>query len=574
MALNFHKKNHGDGESFWTSYSDLFLGLSSIFLMLYVVASLRSGTDGLKQAVENKKLKVEVQDLQNQLKTYESIKENYMKTQASNSEVDEYTELMDKLSLLQDEANSEKLKLRQAAKENEQKEKALNKYQQMVRNVINKSTLDKVKINNRNDIITERDVTIDDQSQEITTLNQNVNTMNNQIRTKDRQIAAAQNELSEKEANLKKMLKKQKLTQKAYLARLKKLQADAGAEIQALQNQKAQTQNHLAQTKAQLNSAQAALSQTQADLSNTQGQLAAKGAEVGRLNEQIGQLNAEGQAKIAGLQRGFAEQQKRDREAFEGALHAQKNLGAAEIAKKEAEFKAASDAKERKLAGEISGLVGQLKNAEGQLRNTAGQLKDTQGQLAAANAELEARKKIASEISKGFKQAGIKADIDMGTGDVVLDFGQAYFDSGSSNLKNEMKGVLQKAMPVYAKSLFGNAKIASEISAVEIIGFASPTYKGKVVDPYSSAPEDREALKYNMDLSYLRAKSIFNYILDEKNMQFSYRDTMVPNLKVSGRSFLDLMKMDRSIASAQDYCQKYDCKKSQRVIIKFNMNKK
>ena len=286
MALNFHKKNHGDGESFWTSYSDLFLGLSSIFLMLYVVASLRSGTDGLKQAVENKKLKVEVQDLQNQLKTYESIKENYMKTQASNSEVDEYTELMDKLSLLQDEANSEKLKLRQAAKENEQKEKALNKYQQMVRNVINKSTLDKVKINNRNDIITERDVTIDDQSQEITTLNQNVNTMNNQIRTKDRQIAAAQNELSEKEANLKKMLKKQKLTQKAYLARLKKLQADAGAEIQALQNQKAQTQNHLAQTKAQLNSAQAALSQTQADLSNTQGQLAAKGAEVGRLNEQ------------------------------------------------------------------------------------------------------------------------------------------------------------------------------------------------------------------------------------------------------------------------------------------------
>lgn len=574
MALNFHKKNHGDNESFWTSYSDLFLGLSSIFLMLYVVASLRSGTDGLKQAVENKKLKVEVQDLQNQLKTYESIKENYMKTQASNNEVDEYTELMDKLSLLQDEASSEKMKLRQAAKENEQKEKALNKYQQMVRNVINTSTLAKVKINNRNDIITERDVTIDDQGQEITTLNQNVNTMTNQIRTKDRQIASAKNELSEKEENLKKMLKKQKLSQKAYQARLKKLQADAGAEIQALQNQKAQTQNNLAQTKAQLNSAQAALNQTQADLSNTQGQLAAKGAEVGRLNEQIGQLNAEGQAKIAGLQKGFADQQKRDREAFEGALRNQKNLGAAEIARKEAEFQAASDAKERKLAGEISGLVGQLKSAEGQLRNTAGQLKDTQGQLAAANAELEARKKIANEISKGFKQAGIKADIDMGTGDVVLDFGQAYFDSGSSNLKNEMKGVLQKAMPVYAKSLFGNAKVASEISAVEIIGFASPTYKGKVVDPYSTSPEDREALKYNMDLSYQRAKSIFNYILDEKNMQFSHRDTMVPNLKVSGRSFLDLMKTDRSIASAQDYCQKYDCKKSQRVIIKFNMNKK
>ena len=77
-----------------------------------------------------------------------------------------------------------------------------------------------------------------------------------------------------------------------------------------------------------------------------------------------------------------------------------------------------------------------------------------------------------------------------------------------------------------------------------------------------------------MDLSYKRAKSIFNYILDEKEMNFSHRNSLVPALKVSGRSFLDLMKIDRNIASVQQYCEKYDCKKSQRVIIKFNMNKK
>ena len=48
MGLDYKKKHShggGDSESFWTSYSDLFLGLSSIFLMLYVVASLRTGTD-------------------------------------------------------------------------------------------------------------------------------------------------------------------------------------------------------------------------------------------------------------------------------------------------------------------------------------------------------------------------------------------------------------------------------------------------------------------------------------------------------------------------------------------------
>lgn len=560
MALNFHNKKHTDNESFWTSYSDLFLGLSSIFLMLYVVSSLRSGTDGIKNAVENKKLKVEVQDLKNQLNTYESLKDNYMKTQANNSEVDEYTELMDKLSLLQDEAKNEKNKLREQAKENELKEKALNKYQQMVRNVINKSTLDKVKISNRNEIITERDTTIDTQTHEISSLNKNIDTMNYQIKSKDNQITQAKAELNQRAADLKNMLKKHKLSQKAYNQKLKKLQATAQSEIASLQSERQAAQANLNQTQRQLASVQSTLSQTQSDLGKTQGELAMKGAEVGKLNQQIGQLSIENQTKIAGLQKGFADQQARDRAAFDAELGRQKNLGAAEIARREAKFKADGEAKERKLAGEISGLMGQLK--------------DTEGKLATANAELAARRQIANEISQGFKKAGIKADIDMATGDVVLDFGQAHFDSDSANLKNEMKGVLQKAMPIYAQSLFGNVKVAKEISAVEIVGFASPTYKGKVVDPYSTAPSDREALKYNMDLSYKRAKSIFNYILDEKNMQFSYRDTMVPNLKVSGRSFLDLMKMDRNVASVQDYCQKYDCKKSQKVIIKFNMNKK
>ncbi len=117
-----------------------------------------------------------------------------------------------------------------------------------------------------------------------------------------------------------------------------------------------------------------------------------------------------------------------------------------------------------------------------------------------------------------------------------------------------MRNVLKKAMPVYSKSLFGNPTVSNQISAVEVIGFASPTYKGKFVDPNSTKPADREALKYNMDLSYKRAKSIFNYILDEKEMNFEHRQTLVPNLKVSGRSFLDLMKMDRNVASAQEYC--------------------
>ena len=59
MSFDYNRhKNHGSNESFWTSNSDLFLGLSSIFLILYVVARLRSGTEGMNSATENKKLKV------------------------------------------------------------------------------------------------------------------------------------------------------------------------------------------------------------------------------------------------------------------------------------------------------------------------------------------------------------------------------------------------------------------------------------------------------------------------------------------------------------------------------------
>src|SRR5580658_2394248 len=98
MAFDYDKhKNHGGNESFWTSYSDLFLGLSSIFLLLYVTASLRTSTDAIKSELENKQLTMKVQDLQNQLKMYDSIRKDYVQNTAKPDEAAQYRELMDKL---------------------------------------------------------------------------------------------------------------------------------------------------------------------------------------------------------------------------------------------------------------------------------------------------------------------------------------------------------------------------------------------------------------------------------------------------------------------------------------------
>lgn len=568
--MSFQYKKSGDassGESFWTSNSDLFLGLSSIFLLLYVVASLRSGADGVNNANENKKLKVQIQDLQNQLATYESVKEQYLQNQASKSETAEYDELMDKLTLLQQEAKTEKDTLRKQASENEQKEQALNKYQKLVRNIINANSFAKTKITNRNEVIVEKDQVIDEKNETITVqttkignLNSDIQQKESLIQNKDQQIGQINKTLAARMNDLKATYKKAKLSQAAYQQKMRQLQIEAEGKVAAIENQKRQTQAELQNARSVLNATNAQLSQTKNQLDATTGQLDETKGQLSSAKGQLSAAAAEAQAKIAGLKSQFDAERGNDRASFEAALRNQKNLSQAEIGRREQAFKAAGDAKERKLAGQIAGLSNQLKSTEGQLNEV--------------KAELAARKGIAGEIKRGFDKLGIKADINLETGDVLLDFGQAYFENDSSTLKDDMRNVLRKAMPVYSKSLFGNPTVSNQISSVEVIGFASPTYRGKLVNPNSTKAEDREALKYNMDLSYKRAKSIFNYILDEKEMNFQHRETLVPNLKVSGRSFLDLMKMDRNVASVDEYCKKNDCKKSQRVIIRFSMDRK
>lgn len=563
MSFNYNKhKDHGGNESFWTSYSDLFLGLSTIFLLLYVVSSLRTSTDGIKSQIENQKLSMQVNDLKSQLKMYESLKADYLKNQAPKDEVQEYKDLMDKLSLLKEEAKDEKERLKNLALQNESKEEALNKYQQMIRNVINANKVAKTKITQRNDIIKDQDTEIEEQDQQISELEQIAEQKEKLIQEGEQKIAEAKKNLEKRMADLKRAYKQNKMTAKAYENKLSQLKEDNENKIDALRDANEQYQAQLNNTKNQINS-------LSGQLSETQSALAAKESEAAGLQEKIGKLKGD-----------FAAQAAKERAAFEAQLNKER-LGSAERAKREAAFRSQAAAKERELADKVAGLTGQVGDLSGKVGDLSGkvaglsgQLKDTEGQLAKARAEMDARKEVAREIKKGFDAAGVKADIDMQTGEVLIDFGQAYFDNDSSTLKEKMKEVLEKAVPAYSKSLFGNPKVAKKISSVEVVGFASPTYKGRFIDPKSTKAEDKEAIKYNMDLSYRRAKSIFNHILDEQQMSFEHQKDLVPMMKVSGRSFLEAFKNARGVASSADFCKVNDCKKSQRVIIRFSMDGK
>lgn len=539
MSFQYNKNKEHSGDSFWTSYSDLFLGLSTIFLLLYVTSSLRTGTEGIRNQIENERLSMKVDELQQQLSMYENVKDEYLNQKAEKSEVQEYQELMDKLTLLQEDAKTEKDKLLQQARENSDKVQALNKYQQMVRNVLNANKMAKAKIDNRNDLIKEQDVEIDQKRQEITGLQSDIQSKKVLIQQGQQQIQNAQRELAQQSQNLQKAFKANKLTRKKYEAQMARLQQVSDLKISQLNNTNSMYQNQIAQANQQIN-------QVQGELSKTQGLLASKQAEATHLAGALSKTKAEAAEQIAGLEAG---------------LENERQVGAQKIANLQSGYAAEKNQLNQAHAAEKSALKGALS--------------ETQGALAKAQAEIEARKSVAKEIQRGFAKAGVKADIDLETGDVVLDFGQTYFDSNSDKLKTQMKQVLEKAMPVYSKSLFGNPQVAPKVSAVEIIGFASPTYQGRYIDPYSTKAEDKAAIKYNMDLSYRRANSIFSYILDDGNLKFNHQKDLIGKIKVSGRSFLEVMDVKkRNVSSAAEFCKQNDCKKTQRVIIRFNMDQK
>lgn len=585
MSLNYHKSDgQHSGDSFWTSYSDLFLGLSCIFLLLYVVSSMRQGADVIKQQVQNEQLAIEVNDLKNQLKAYEDIKNQYMKDQASQSEKNEYNELVDKLSLLKEETQSENDRLKKALLANESKENSLNKYQQMVRNMLNANKLAKVKINTRENVIEEKSQVITQKEEQVNQLESEVQKNKTLIAEGENQILEAKAQLSKRLAQLKNSFKAQKITRAILEKRIAQANLENQTKVKSLLQEKQQYQQELAGVSSKLQAVASSLDETKNTLEQKSDELAAtkgildkktgelvatrgildkksgelnetkqllnqKSGEAESLQNKLAQTAAETESKIAGLKSAFGEQQGRERAAFLGELNKLK-LGAAEKGRREAAFRAEALQKEKDLNQQMTGL---------------------QGQLEKAKAEIEARQAVAKEIKKQFANSGIKAEVNGETGEVLIDFGQSYFDSGSSQLKEEMKSVIEKAIPVYAKSLLGNAKIADKVSAVEIIGFASPTYKGKFVDPKSSKKEDQEALKYNMDLSYSRAKSIFNYIVDNQKGHSADQKELMALMKVSGRSFLEAAKVNRNVAP-DEFCKVNDCKKAQRVVIRFNMD--
>ena len=570
MSFDYDRiKEKQEENSHWATYSDLFMVFSLIFLLLYVLASLRTGTSNLQNESKYQEIKRERDDLRQQIKVYSTLRDNYLQTGATEGERKLYEELMNQLVLLKDKAKQEKEELRQAALENEKKEMALNKYQQIIRNIINTNIVSSVRIKRR-------DQTIEESSQQIGNLESEIASKQKQISRGQKQIKNLNSELNRQVRLVQRSYRKNKISKKKMQQQIAGLKRKNRLKVKELKLANVRAIEEVEKNKK-------IIARTTKDLEQAKSQLALQSEDIKRLAQEKQDVTR----KIVQVRENFKEKMKKERQAFEKQMVQQK-LSSSARAEKQARFLQQMKAKEKVLASQIQNMESRVQNVQKELDKTKKEktsLAEKNKKLAVDKKQLSkdveemkkianAKRKLIDKIKKNLKKAGLKAAVDE-KGDVVIQFGDEYFDTGQANIKPGMQKILKKFIPSYSSSLFSDPDVARQIKSVEIIGYASPTYKGRYVNPVSLKAGNKEAVNYNLDLSYYRARSIFDFIFDTKKMNYPNQNKLLSMVKVTGRSFLSEGADQRSVSSMshKEYCQKYDCKKSQRVVIRFNMDK-
>jgi len=561
-GFNYNKlKSEAASSDSWGSYSDLFMVLSFVFLMMYVVASLRSGTNSIQERLEKQKIARENDDLKAQMKAYDTLKDSALKEE-SQEEQEVYSELMDKLTLLQDQAKEEKENLRHQANDNEKKEKALNRYQQVVRNIINANMLAKNKLKVREEIIEKK-------NEEIVDLNENIESKEQEISENNQEIQVISRDLKKNIENLNQAQLTSKITkEKAYkqISLLKKMSQE---KIEKLNEENQQVQSQVDQISQEL-------SKTTQKVAQKENENKKLSQDLASTSEKLAETMSEHEEQVKNLQRSHAARMDKEKAAFENQLKSA-NLSAKEKSKQLEEFNRKAKDKDAAMLKQVASLKSELEDTQAREKAQAGENKEISKKLAQAQQRADARAKLSKEIAQALKNAGVDADVNPNTGDVTISFGKDFFDNGSSKLKGSMADVLQRFVPKYSESLFKDKNIAEKITSVEIVGFSSPTFGGKYIDPLSLNPQDQKAAKYNLDLSMQRAKSIFDYMFDTKKIEYSNQKKLLSLVKVSGRSFFNEGRAPAGVVPGMDvkeFCKQVDCKKSQKVIIKFNMDDK
>ena len=138
MNFDYEKIRHQQKDSggYWASYSDLFMALSFLFLLLYVVASFRTGTVSHESLSIQGELLADKRQLETQLKMFDRIANQYVEDEAHPEEKALYDSVISKLDLLSGESEKKQKELEENLKREKAKLDSLNNYQATIKNLI------------------------------------------------------------------------------------------------------------------------------------------------------------------------------------------------------------------------------------------------------------------------------------------------------------------------------------------------------------------------------------------------------------------------------------------------------
>ena len=580
MNFNYDKaKNREDGEGHWTTYSDLFMVLSLVFLLLYVVAGSRMGTMNLeKMANKNKvskkvkKLREENVILKKELNSLKMVSVEHVSNYANQDEKKEYNFLFKNLKNI---SNIQKSKKDEIIKDIDElnyelvkhikTERNLVDYQKIVKNMINKNMILKNNvITQKNDLNRLKYQRIVDKTQTKYLIDQEkleqekLKTSVEDEKKLQEQIKVKFSEQAKKmeEAHIVKMnkLKEEENSQKSKLLKeinsLKMVGAQLKNEKQKLQMKEDRLQKLAESLKREKNLKEEIIISQEEKIKNVEDHYVTKISKVrGIGTTQIKRLEEE----ISNLK------------GTESELNTEK----LNLLNKENNFK-------RKIAS-LGQEVNSKEQALSQMKSDMDQkIKGFEKKLKESGSSSKERKDLARKIQSEFNANNISSTVDKASGDVIIDFGLEYFETDQWYLKKGMRKKLRKLFPIYAKTLMSHSK---NVASVEITGYSSPTYKSKIIDPNSFEAENRAAINYNLDLSYKRAKVIFNFLFNTDKIKYSHQKSIFPLVKVTGRSFFSEKLTDNGVTvedklkmKTDEYCPKYNCFKSQKVVIKYYLN--
>ena len=555
--------------SFWTSYSDLLLGLSVIFLVLFFVSVLRTGVSQKHTEAEQQQAKALLEG-----KTPPALVE---KSKAAETTIQQ----------TRDEIARRRSALEQSAQEVAKTLEAIDEQSQAVENLMKDQKLKSAQL----ELLREKTARLEAQ---LGSLEKSRGDVEQKLADKDISQTALKQELSritsERERlnrEIAEVRENIKTRDETLVGREKLLRENSDRLTKTEQQLQLEKKKHeeLRQEHLAIQAQNASLATRGQQLSEANDGLLREGetlrkAKLGITDElaTVQKENAALRSRLLFIESTFGDL-KKEHELL-GKSQEKSGTALALVERERDDLNGRIGELNRELESsrrDSDGNQKRLANCEEQLarapesRFESKSLSTLSRQLAEARSDLEAlsreRKAIATALGDSLKKKGIAAKVNPESGVITLDMDETFrFRNGSAELTPEAREKLKSVIPIYAEKLF-NGKSATKLSRISITGYASPRYFKQYVDP---AERDSAAARLNQKLSEERARQIVEYIVSPEIGDYPHKDRMKGLIRTSGVGHARPLRAPAGQKPIES-CGPYDCSRSRRVELNFHL---